>query len=159
MKDHDVQPAGRATSLRERQAELVEALTSGGPVPPGFDGRRVEAARVALLRKRAGEVARQWPSLAAALGPRWAGIFTGWADQRPTLGALRDGWDLARDLESRGELPAAAGAELAGREAARRYDGRSAPRVRRAPAIRKAAGSVAIQMAGRVRVIHSVRRP
>ena len=156
MRDHDAQPGGSAASLRERQAELVEALTSGGPVPHGFDGRRVEAARVALLRKRAGEVARQWPSLAAAFGRQWPGIFGGWAARRPTSGALRDGWELARDLESRGELPAAAGAELAIREAAWRYDGRSAPRIRRAPAIRSAAGSVAVQIAGWVRVI---RRP
>jgi hypothetical protein len=158
MNDHDGQPGGRAASLRERQAGLVEALTSGGPVPEGFDDRRVQAARVALLRKRAGEVARPWPSLAAAFGPRWVGVFAGWADRRPTLGALRDGWDLARDLKSRGELPAAAGAELALREAAWRYDGRSAPRVRRLPAIRSAAGSVAIQIAGWVRVVRSVRR-
>jgi hypothetical protein len=159
MKDHDVQPGGRAASLRERQAELVEALTSGAPVPEGFDGRRVEAARVALLRKRADEVARPWPMLAAAVGPRWMAEFALWAARRPTQGALRDGWDLARDLQSRGELPSAAGAELAIREATRRYDGRSAPRIRRAPAIRSAAGSVAIQIAGWVRVVRSVRRP
>jgi hypothetical protein len=159
MKDHDDQPGGGAASLRERQAGLVEALTSGGPVPHGFDGRRVEAARVALLRKRAGEVAHQWPLLAAALGPRWVREFGEWAARRPTRGALRDGWDLARDLRSRGELPAAAGAELATREATWRYDGQSAPRVRRAPAIRSAAGSVAIQIAGWVRVVGSVRRP
>jgi hypothetical protein len=159
MKDHDVQPGGRAASLRERQAELVEALTSGAPVPHGFDGRLVAAARVALLRKRAGEVARPWPLLAAAYGPRWVAEFVQWAARRPTQGALRDGWDLARDLKSRGELPAAAGTELAIREAGWRYDGRSAPRIRRAPAIRSAAGSVAIQIAGWVRVVRSVRRP
>ena len=159
MKDHDAQPGGSAAGLRERQAGLVEALTSGSRVPDGFDARLVEAARVALLRKRAGEVARPWPTLAAALGPHWTRTFAGWAAQRPTQGALRDGWDLARDLESRAALPAAAGAELAIREAAWRYDGRSAPRLRRAPAIRSAAGSVAIQIAGWVRVVRSVRRP
>ncbi|HEY7271420.1 MAG TPA: hypothetical protein VH502_01720 [Actinoplanes sp.] len=159
MKDHDAQPGSRVTGLRERQAELVEALTSGAPVPYGFDGRRVAAARVALLRKRAGEVARPWPMLAAAHGPRWTAEFARWAARRPTQGALRDGWDLARDLESRSELPAAAGAELAIREAGWRYDGRSAPRIRRAPAIRSAAGCVAIQIAGWVRVVRSVRRP
>jgi hypothetical protein len=159
MKDHDAQPGGRAASLRERQAELVGALTSGAPVPEGFDDRLVGAARVALLRKRAGEVARQWPMLAAALGPRWVGEFAGWAARRPTQGALRDGWDLARDLESRRELPAAAGTELAIREATWRYDGQAAPRSRRTPAIRSAAGSVAIQIAGRARIVRSVRRP
>jgi hypothetical protein len=154
MTDSDAQPG-----LRDRQAELVEALTAGGPVPHGFDGRRVEAARVALLRKRAGEVARQWPSLSAALGPHWPAEFGEWAARRPTRGALRDGWDLARDLAARGELPAAAGAELAMREAAWRYGAQAAPRRRRAPAIRSAAGSLAIQIAGRVRVVRSVRGP
>jgi hypothetical protein len=110
-------------------------------------------ARIALLRKRAGEVARQWPALAAALGPEWSTGFGRWAARRPTRGSLRDGWDLARDLAARGALPPGAGAELAAREAAWRYDGTSDPRRRRAPATRRAAGSVAIQFAGRVRVL------
>ena len=146
-------PGSGARSLDERQADLVAALTSGGPVPEGFDARLVEVARVALLRKRAGEVARQWPTMAAAFGRGWAREFGGWAAARPTQGSLRDGWDLARDLAARNALPAAAGEELAAREAAWRYDGVSAPRVRRAPALRSAAGSVAVQIAGRVRVL------
>jgi hypothetical protein len=139
------------SSLAERQSALVAALTAGAPVPPGFDARLVEVARVALLRKRTGEVARHWPDLASM--PRWPAAFGGWAAARPTQGSLRDGWDLARDLAARGALPPAAGAELAVREAAWRYDGRSAPRRRRAPALRSAAGSVALQIAGRVRVL------
>ncbi|GGQ50994.1 hypothetical protein [Couchioplanes azureus] len=144
------------TSLAERQAALVAALTSGAPVPPGFDARLVGIARVALLRKRAGEVARQWPELAAALGPRWPDVWAGWAAHRPTQGSLRDGWDLARDLAGRGDLPPAAAAELATREAAMRYDGRSAPQTRRLPALRRAGGCLALQAGGRVRVL---RRP
>jgi hypothetical protein len=140
-------------SLSERQAELVAALTSGAPVPEGFDGRLVEVARVALLRKRAGEAARQWPMTAAAIGPGWTGEFARWAATRPTQGSLRDGWDLVRDLATRGALPVGAGEELAAREAAWRYDGVSAPRPRRAPALRRAAGCVALQIAGRVRVL------
>lgn len=143
----------RGPDLAERQAALVRALTAGGRVPPGFDARLVDVARKALLRKRAGDVARQWPSLAAAFGAGWAGQFARWAARRPTQGSLRDGWDLARDLAGRGALPPAAGAELAAREAAWRYDGTSEPRRRRAPAVRRAAGSVAIQAAGRVRVL------
>jgi len=131
----------------------VAALASGAPVPEGFDGRLVEAARVALLRKRAGEVARQWPLLAAAFGKRWTGEFARWAAARPTRGSLRDGWDLARDLAARDALPALADEELATREAAWRYDGASAPRPRRGPALRRAGGSVAVQIAGRVRVL------
>jgi hypothetical protein len=138
-------------SLADRQAELVAALTAGAPVPDGFDARLVEVARVALLRKRAGEVARQWPLLAAASGRQWPTEFAAWAATRPTQGSLRDGWDLARELAARGALPASAAGELAAREAAWRYDGRSAPRVRRMPALRRAAGSVVVPFAGRVR--------
>jgi hypothetical protein len=141
------------TSLAERQAALVAALTAGAAVPPGFDGRLVEAARVALLRKRAGEVARQWPELVLALGDKWLREWTAWATTRPTRGSLRDGWDLARDLVRRDALPPVAGAELATREAAMYYDGISAPRPRRGPAVRSAAGSVAFQFAGTVRIL------
>lgn len=152
-RDHPGQPGGRPRSLATRQAELVEALTAGNPVPHGFDGFRFEAARVALLRKRAGEVSRQWPLLAAGLGDAWSREFADWAAARPTRGSLRDGWDLARYLLARGALPTAAAVELAGREAAWRYDGSSTPRPRRGPAVRSAAGAVVVQIAGRVRVI------
>jgi len=137
-------------TLADRQAALVEALTAGRPVPHGFDGFRFEAARVALLRKRAGEVTRQWPMLAVGFGERWNREFAEWAAARPTQGSLRDGWDLARDLAKRDGLPLVAAAELAGREAAWHYDGRSAPRSRRSPALRTAAGATALQIAGRV---------
>ena len=147
------QPGGRPRSLADRQAELVEALTAGRPVPEGFDGVRVEAARTALVRKRAGEVARQWPLLAAGLGDGWTREFAEWARTRPTQGSLRDGWDLARTLNGRGALPAMAGEELAAREATWRYDGTSPPRPRRGPAIRWAGGSVAMQIGGRVRML------
>jgi hypothetical protein len=141
------------SDLAARQAALVEALTAGKPVPEGFAGFRVEAARVALLRKRAGEVSRQWPMLAASFGERWKREFARWAAARPTRGSLRDGWDLARDLLSRGELTGAAAEELAEREATMRYDGAEAPQPRRTPAVRSAAGAVVVQFAGRVRVI------
>ncbi|WP_249997976.1 hypothetical protein [Actinoplanes sp. M2I2] len=148
-------PAG-AGGLGERQAALVAALTAGRPVPEGFDGFRFEAARVALLRKRAGEVARQWPMLAAGFGDRWKREFAAWAAARPAQGSLRDGWDLARDLTRRGGLPSVAAAELAEREAAWHYDGASAPRSRRGPALRVTSGAAALQVAGRVWLL---RRP
>jgi hypothetical protein len=110
--------------LADRQAALVAALAAGAPVPPGFDTRLVGVARDALLRKRAGEVARAWPMLAQAHGDRWRAVFADWAATRPTNGSLRDGWDLARSLAP---LTGPAAAELAAREAAWRYDGRSAP--------------------------------
>jgi hypothetical protein len=146
------------TTLADRQAALVAALTGGAAVPPGFDGRLVEAARVALLRKRAGEVARQWPELTRALGDGWPPRWSAWAAARPTRGALRDGWDLARDLLAHDALPAAAGRELATREALLSYDGDTAPRPRRLPAVRRAAGTTVVQLAGRVRVLRDPAR-
>lgn len=154
QRDPAGQPGGGPGSLADRQAALVAALTGGSRVPAGFDARLVQVARVALLRKRAGEVAKQWPMLAAGLGARWTPVFTGWAAARATEGSLRDGWDLARELHGRGELPASAGEELATREATLRYDGRSAPAPRHAPALRRAAGSTVAQFFGTVRTLH-----
>jgi hypothetical protein len=88
-----------------------------------------------------------------ALGTGWYRQWSAWAGTRPTRGSLRDGWDLARELAARGELPAAAGAELAAREASLVYDDETPPRPRRMPAVRGAAGSVVVQIAGRVRVL------
>ncbi|WP_250030612.1 hypothetical protein [Paractinoplanes maris] len=143
-------------SLGDRQAALVEALTAGRPVPEGFDAFRFEAARVALLRKRAGEVARHWPMLATSLGDRWKHEFATWAAARPTRGSLRDGWDLARERSRHGALAPVAAVELAEREAAWRYDGTSGPRSRRTPTLGTASGAVAVQVAGRVWLL---RRP
>jgi hypothetical protein len=151
-------PAGRVGDLAARQAALVATLVAGGPLPPGFAPAPVDAARRALLRKRAGDVARHWPLLAAGLGPAWPATFAGWAAGRPTNGSLRDGWDLARELRQRGELPPLGAEELAAREAATRYDGRSAPRRRRLPALAHAGGVVAVQLAGRVRLLRPARR-
>jgi hypothetical protein len=155
LPGHAGQPGGGPGSLATRQAGLVEALTCGNPVPDGFDAFRFEAARVALLRKRAGEVSRQWPMLAAGFGNAWKQAFAEWAVTRPSPGSLRDGWDFARELLTRDALPRIAAAELAGREATMRYDGASAPMPRRAPAIRSAAGATALQLAGRVHHLRS----
>ncbi|MFI5837338.1 hypothetical protein ACIA5A_27050 [Micromonospora sp. NPDC051300] len=144
--------------LAARQAELVAALVAGGPLPPGFAPAPVDAARRALLRKRAGDVARHWPLLAAGLGADWPGAFTAWADGRPTGGSLRDGWDLARALRAEGTLPPLGAEELAVREAASRYDGRVAPRPRRRPAFARVGGAVAVQLAGRVRLLRPAPR-
>ncbi|MFF0155673.1 hypothetical protein [Micromonospora sp. NPDC005203] len=155
--DGDAAPTPRA-GLAERQAELVAALVAGGAPPAGFAPGPLAATRVALLGKRAGEVARHWPLLAAGLGAGWSKTFADWAARRPTAGALRDGWDLARALRDQRALPPMAAEELAVREARLRYDGLRAPRPRRAPAVGRAGGAVAVQIAGRVRLLRPAPR-
>ncbi|MEV4714737.1 hypothetical protein [Micromonospora sp. NPDC049374] len=136
---------------------MVATLVAGGPPPPGFAPGPLAAARAALLRKRAGEVARHWPLLAAGLGPTWSTMFIEWAADRPTGGGLRDGWDLARALHARTALPALGAEELAVREAEFRYDGHQAPRRRRSPALGRVGGAIAVQVAGRVRLLRPAR--
>ncbi|MDO3703468.1 hypothetical protein Q3W71_17495 [Micromonospora sp. C28SCA-DRY-2] len=144
--------------MAARQAELVAALVAGAPTPSGFDPAPLAAARAALLRKRAGDVARHWPLLAAGFGADWPATFAGWAAGRPTAGSLRDGWDLARALRERSALPPLGAEELAVREATDRYDGHRPPRPRRMPALGRAGGAVAVQLAGRVRLLRPARR-
>lgn len=136
--------------LAARQAALVAALVTGGKVPDDVDEARVAVARRALLRKRAGEVAAAWPWLAASVGQGWTASFSAWAAARPPLGSLRDGWDLARDLAAAGQLTPLGRDELATREVTWRYDGRTAPRRRRLPALRRVPGGLVVQLAGRV---------
>ncbi|MFP5019935.1 hypothetical protein [Pseudonocardia phyllosphaerae] len=123
-----------SSGLAARQAALVAALVAGGPEPSGFDARMLAVTRVALLRKRSGQVASAWPLLAHGFGDRWAAVFAARFDGVAPYGAEREGWDLARELAARGELGAGAARELAERETFWRYDGRSAPRRRSAPA-------------------------
>jgi pimeloyl-ACP methyl ester carboxylesterase len=121
---------GGASGLAARQADLVAALVADGPVPTGFDPARLDATRRALLRKRAGEAAKLWPLLAASLGAEWPRAFAARRAGFEPVGALRDGWDIARALQRCGELGTGAAAELSEREAAFRYDGHSDPRPR-----------------------------
>jgi hypothetical protein len=100
--------SGGRERLAADQAALVRALVAGGPVPEGFDPDRVRATADALARKRAREVARAWPALAAALGGEFTGRFLAFAAGRPppaTGGALADGLAFARALARRGRLP------------------------------------------------------
>ncbi|QKG26498.1 hypothetical protein [Actinomadura verrucosospora] len=136
--------------LAAAQEALVRAMTAGGPMPAGFDGAAVRAAAHGILLKRAGEVARAWPALAAAYGASWKAEFAGWAAERPTGGSFRDGWDFAR--AHRGGLTGEAARELALAEISWAYDGASAPRRRRA-ALRRVPGGVAVLFRGRVRIL------
>jgi hypothetical protein len=84
--------------LADEQAALVRALVDGGPVPAGFDPDRVRATAAALARKRAREVARAWPALAAELGDDFTARFLADAARRPPPargGALADGLAFA----------------------------------------------------------------
>ncbi len=144
---------GATVDLAARQAELVAALVASGPLPSGFDPDRLAVARRALLRKRAGEAAGVWPLLAASLGRAWPDAFAASVAGRASLGALRDGWDLARELSRRGELSDTAAVELAEREVSLRHrDGRP----RRLPAIRRHPDGAVVQIGGRVH--HLARR-
>lgn len=129
--------------LAARQAALVAALVAGGPVPDGLDAGRLAIARGALLRKRAAAVAAAWPLLAASMERSWTESFTVWAAGRPSNGSLRDGWDLARDLAAAGRLAPLGQEELAARESTWRYDGHTAPKRRRLPALRRIPGGFA----------------
>ncbi|MDT7712862.1 MAG: hypothetical protein QOG46_1551 [Pseudonocardiales bacterium] len=137
--------------LAARQAALLAALVAGAAVPDGLDGKRLAIARDALLRKRAGEVATAWPLLAASVGTGWAMRFAQWAAGRPPQGSLRDGWDLARDMAAAGELAPLGRDELTTREVLWRYNGHTAPKRRRLPALRRMPGGVIVGLAGRAR--------
>ncbi|CAM4422155.1 hypothetical protein NONI108955_26780 [Nocardia ninae] len=76
--------------LAERQAALVRALVAGSPVPDGFDTEAVAAAARALLRKRAGEVARRFPLLAHACGADFTARFIAWAADKPKTSTAAD---------------------------------------------------------------------
>ncbi len=141
-----------ASGYSRAQADLVAALTGTGPIPPGFDAVRVDAARQALLRKRAGEVAKQWPLLRASMRDGFEPEFASWAKNRPTVGSFRDGWDFAAELADRSALPGRALAELTERQLVWRYDGTGAPARRRLPRLAVLGGRVMIQIGGRVRM-------
>jgi hypothetical protein len=106
--------SGSRARLAAEQAALVRALVDGGPVPGGFDPERVRATSAALARKRAREVARAWPVLAAELGEDFTGRFLAFAAGRPPPargGALADGLAFARALARQGRLPGEARVE------------------------------------------------
>ncbi|MGH4008208.1 MAG: hypothetical protein ACRDTH_08655 [Pseudonocardiaceae bacterium] len=125
--------------LAARQTALVAALVTGAEVPDGLDAGHLAITRKALLRKRAREVAAAWPLLATSMGQGWNATFTAWAAKRPSVGSLRDGWDLARDLTAAGRLTPLGQEELAAREVTWRYDGHTTPET--TPAARAASGT------------------
>ena len=94
--------------LAARQAELVAALVGQGAAPPGFDAQRVQSAATALAIKRLRGVLRAWPTLAAALGNRFAERFHEYAKIHPlplTGGPLMDGRMFVRHLSAMESIP------------------------------------------------------
>ena len=86
-------PAGRAgRALWSRTVPCRRGSTPASSPLPG----------VPCCAKRAGEAAAVWPLLAASLGPAWLAAFTDSVARRAPAGALREGWDLARELRRRG---------------------------------------------------------
>ena len=111
-------PDARA-ELGRAQAVLVRALVAGGAPPPGFDPGRLAAASSALVDKRAREVAKAWPALARALGPRLAETMRARAAAHPppaSGGAVVDGLALLTRRARRG-LPVEARVEHLARRA------------------------------------------
>ncbi|GAA2099982.1 hypothetical protein [Actinomadura alba] len=147
-------PLTAREELAAAQERLVRALVAGDEPPPGFDPARIAVAARALLNKRAGEVARAWPRLAAAHGARWPAAFADWAAGTPSRGAWLDGWGFARSR--RAHLPPAAAAELAGCEAHWSYRPDGPPRRRRV-AVGRLPGGVIVQVLGRAVVVRPRR--
>jgi len=83
---------------------------------------------------------------AARMRTTWYDTVAAHVAGRAPAGALREGWQLARDLGRRGGLSDAAAVELAEREVSLHHDGRR----RRLPAARRCGGGVVVQIGGRV---------
>lgn len=90
-------------SLADQQAALVAALTGNGPIPPGFDAQRVQAAAGALAAKRARAVVQAWPGLRTLLGSGLRVRFDAYAARVPLPelgGPLADGRAFVRALRA-----------------------------------------------------------
>ncbi|MFD1546486.1 hypothetical protein [Nonomuraea guangzhouensis] len=73
----------RRQRLAAAQRGLLAALVAGGPLPDGFDPVRLRIEAAGLIAKRRGLVARSAPDLAIRLGPRFAALFTEYAERHP----------------------------------------------------------------------------
>ncbi|MBP2473472.1 hypothetical protein JOF53_002344 [Crossiella equi] len=100
------------TTPRDRlagaQAELLRALLTNTPPPPGFDPARLQAQTQALRAKRRRVTATLRPDLPTALGPRFRDLFTTYATLHPReegLGARADADRFATWLTTEGHLP------------------------------------------------------
>ena len=93
--------------LADQQAELVRALVAKGPIPAGFDAKRIQACARSLVNKRRQALARAWPKLVKLLGERYVAHFTAYAGAHPLPGTgspLADGRAFLDWLDQQGEL-------------------------------------------------------
>lgn len=117
--DHDTDLEAARRRVAARQVDLLAALATGAPTPPGFDGPRVAIASEALRRKRARNVEHRSPAYVRHWddthpdGPAFPDAFEAWARGRP-LGAAGSRDDLvAFDAARRhGPLPLAVAVEV-----------------------------------------------
>jgi hypothetical protein len=94
--------------LAARQAELVRALLTAGPVPAGFDEHRVRVEATALNNKRRRIAEQLRPDLADALEDRFVPLFNRWAATHPHRVGVSFHADLdafATWLTTHGHLP------------------------------------------------------
>ncbi|MFF1647801.1 DUF692 domain-containing protein [Streptomyces sp. NPDC058240] len=92
-------PDATRDRLAAAQAALLSALVAGGPVPQGFDRRRLGIQSRALAAKRAGVVAKLAPELPEILGAGYRDAFLAYATARPmSAGYRRDALDFAEEL-------------------------------------------------------------
>jgi hypothetical protein len=87
--------AGERERLATRQAELVRALLADGPVPEGFDPRRVRVEAAALHNKRRRIAEQLRPDLADTFDDRFAELFDRWAAENPRRAGVSFHEDLA----------------------------------------------------------------
>ncbi|SDG86894.1 hypothetical protein SAMN05216553_112186 [Lentzea fradiae] len=94
--------------LASQQAALLNALLANGPAPDGFDERRIDVERRALLAKRRGIVRMLGPDIADTLGDRFQPLFDVYAAENPRRTGSRAREDAAAFAEwcrAAGELP------------------------------------------------------
>ncbi|WP_338892745.1 hypothetical protein [Rhodococcus sovatensis] len=93
------------SDLGSRQSELVRALVAGGPLPIGFDSDALSVASTALVRKRAGAVARHLPIEASMLGDRFGSLFVTWERSHPRSNSAQEAREFLDYLYSIDALP------------------------------------------------------
>lgn len=147
-------PDEAAPALARQQRAVVAAVTGTGAPPAGFAAERVEAARRALLVKRARTLRHVWPLLADSLGSDLVPLFAAYAARRPTRGVRADGHDFASWLAQQGRLPREAAIELARARVSWVFDPQMPPLPRTdRSAIERFPGGRVVRVGRRVRVV------